>query len=372
MEIIKHKTWSDLQQTYGWVRDMEDVPQDIRHHSEGNVAVHTRMVLDALLAMPAYRQLDIGGQEILWTAALMHDIEKRSTTFTEADGSIVSPGHAKKGALTTRQILFTDFNLPFYIREQIVALVRYHGLPLWLTHKPDPLKALLEAAFCVNTAWLTLLAKADMLGRICEDQLEMQDHIDFFEAYCEEQGCLGKSGNFASDQSRFHYFINGGSSPDYVPYERKTCEVTLMSGLPGMGKDHYIQTHCKDLPVISLDAIRRMYKLKAEDKSANGWVAQQAKEQARVYLRAKQDFVWNATNITRQMRTQLISLFTDYGARVKIVYVEQPFDRWLAQNRKREAFVPHNILYKLLHKLEVPLMTEAHTVVYAVNEAGRL
>lgn len=366
MEIIKNKSWGDLRQTYSWVSDMEGVPQDARHHAEGDVAVHTRMVLDALNVMPAYQQLEVADREVLWTAALMHDIEKRSTTFTEADGRIVSPGHAKKGALTTSQVLFTDFDLPFYVREQIVALVRYHGLPLWLMHKPDPLKALLESACSVNTAWLCLLARADMLGRLCNDQAEMLDRIDFFEAYCEEQGCLGRSREFVSDTSRFHYFSREGSNPGYLPYESDGCEVILMSGLPGMGKDHYIQRHFKDLPVISLDAIRQQHKLKATDKSANGWVAQQAKEQARAYLRARQDFIWNATNITRQMRSQLIGLFADYGARITIVYVEQPFNSWLRQNRQREESVPVNVMYRLLQKLEVPSITEAHRVVYAV------
>ena len=40
--------------------------------------------------------------------------------------------------------------------------------------------------------------------------------------------------------------------------------------------------------------------------------AQVAKEQARKYLRAKQSFIWNATNLTEQMRSKLISLFEDY------------------------------------------------------------
>lgn len=367
MEIIKNKQWADLRINHSWVRDMEGVPQDPRHHAEGDVAIHTQMVLDALVRLPEWNELDAVAREILWTAALMHDIEKRSTTFTEPDGSIVSPGHAKRGAMTTRQLLFTEFNVPFYIREQIVALVRYHGLPLWLMHKPDPLKALLEAGFAVNTQWLTLLAKADMLGRICEDQRGMLDRIDFFEAYCLEQGGYGRARSFASDAGRFNYFHKEDVSPDYVPFEHKTCEVILMAGLPGMGKDHYVRQHYKDLPVISLDEIRMKHKLKPDDKSANGWVAQQAKEQARVHLRAKQSFVWNATNITRQMRSQLIDLFTDYGAYVTIVYVEQPFMQWLAQNRMREAAVPLSVLNKLLLKLEVPLITESHKVVYAVK-----
>ncbi|MDQ6482413.1 hypothetical protein [Dyadobacter sp. LHD-138] len=88
---------------------------------------------------------------------MLHDVEKRSTTHQETDGSIVSPGHAKKGALTARQILFTQLNVPFEIREQIVGLVRHHGLPLWLFHKPDPQKALLKASFEVNTKLVAIL-----------------------------------------------------------------------------------------------------------------------------------------------------------------------------------------------------------------------
>jgi hypothetical protein len=45
-----------------------------------------------------------------------------------------------------------------------------------------------------------------------------------------------------------------------------------------------------------------------------------AREQARLYLRAGR-FIWNATNISRQIRTQRIDLFADYEA-VRIVHWE--------------------------------------------------
>lgn len=367
MELITDKNWDSLRLRFSWVRDMEGVAQDPRHHAEGDVATHTRMVLDALTALPGYGRLNPHVQEVIWLAALLHDVEKRSTTFREADGSIVSPGHAKKGAQTARQMLMTEFALPFATREAIVGLVRHHGLPLWVMHKPDPQKALLEASFAVNTKWLSLLARADVLGRVCADRDAMLDRIDFFEAYCDDQECYGVPRAFGSDAARFRYFHQEGGSPLYVPFENPACEVTLLSGLPGMGKDFYVHRHLAHLPHVSLDAIRRIHKLKPEDKSANGWVAQQAKEAARIHLRAKQDFVWNATNITRSMRSQLISLFADYGARVKIVYVERPYRTWQTQNANREHAVPHQVLKRLLAKLEVPKLSEAHEVVYQVD-----
>lgn len=365
--IIPNKEWSNLVQLHTWVRDMEGVPQDPRHHAEGDVATHTRMVLDALTALPEYQTLNPHVQEVLWLAALLHDVEKRSTTFRDADGNIVSPGHAKKGALTARQIIMTELPLPFATREAIVGLVRYHGLPLWVMHKPDPQKALLAASLSVNTEWLAILAKADVLGRVCRDQSELLDRIEFFAAYCAEQNCLGHPYPFVTATARFEYFHKDGGSPLYVPHEAPVCEVTMLSGLPGMGKDFYIRQHCADLPVVSLDEIRRAHKLKPDDKRATGWVAQQAKEAARVHLRAGQDFVWNATNITRQMRGQLIALFADYGARVKLVYVEKRYNIWWAQNAKREYAVPAGVLNKLLAKLEVPAADEAHEMVYWVD-----
>lgn len=93
---------------------------------------------------------------------------------------------------------------------------------------------------------------------------------------------------------------------------------------------------------------------------------QTAKEEARSYLRKGQDFVWNATNVTQQMRSQLVDLFTSYGAKVKIAYVEKPYELWRNQNCNREYPLPENVLDKLLSKLEIPQLTEAHEVEYIV------
>jgi len=89
------KDWASLREQFEWVREMEDVPQDPVHHAEGNVAIHTRMVLEALQQLEGYKNLPAQDQEVLWAAALLHDVEKRSTTVHEADGSITSRGPRK-------------------------------------------------------------------------------------------------------------------------------------------------------------------------------------------------------------------------------------------------------------------------------------
>jgi predicted kinase len=364
--LIKNKDWNYLLQTFEWVADMQGVQQDAIHHAEGDVAVHTRMVVDKLKSLDEFQLLEEQQQEILWAAALLHDVEKRSTTVKEEDGRITSRGHAKRGEFTARQILFRDIQTPFAIREQIASLVRYHGLPLWIMEKTNPTKAVLEASLRVDMKLLAMLAKADALGRVCADQNDLLERIEVFKALCEEQHCWHASKIFASDLARFAYFQKENGFPDYVPYDDLKGEVIMMSGLPGMGKDTFLKKNYPHLPVISLDDIRRKHKLKPDDSSATGWVVQEAKEQCKVFLRKGEPFVWNATNITKQMRAQWIDLFVSYKARVKIIYLECPYKDWVNQNNNREYSVPQAVQLRLLAKLEVPLLYEAHQVEYVI------
>ena len=137
-----------------------------------------------------------------------------------------------------------------------------------------------------------------------------------------------------------------------------------MAGLPGAGKDTWVRKNGGNLPVVSLDDIRREHKI--SPKGNQGEVVRMAKEQARTYLRQKKDFIWNATNLTAQLRRTLINLFTDYKARVKIVYVEVDYKTLLARNRTREHQVPVKVIERFIDKLEIPQVHEAHEVVYVV------
>lgn len=96
----------------------------------------------------------------------------------------------------------------------------------------------------------------------------------------------------------------------------------LMCGLPGTGKDTWIGKNHPELPVVCMDDIRRQMGIKSTDNQ--GQVVQAAREQARVYLRAKQPFIWNATGITAMLREKQIRLFEEYHASVRIVYLETP------------------------------------------------
>ena len=45
--ITNNKSWNSLEREFSWVADMHGVMQDTVHHAEGDVAIHTRMVLES-------------------------------------------------------------------------------------------------------------------------------------------------------------------------------------------------------------------------------------------------------------------------------------------------------------------------------------
>lgn len=357
--------FNTYQAEYDWVKDMFKTEQDSIFHSEGNVGIHTGMVMNAVKNLPEFPNLSCLEKQVLFLSALFHDVEKRSTT-KEEDGRIISPGHAKKGEITTRSILYRDFECGFSKREHICKLVRHHGLPLWIFEKQQPIKSIIESSLISNNYLLYLISKADIIGRECLDKDELLYKIELFHEYAKELNVLHTPKLFENKHSKKFFFEKDESFVDYAAYDDTICEVILMSGLPGSGKDYFVKHHL-NLPVISLDDLRRKYKIKSEDKYGTGFIIQVAKEKAREFLRKKQSFIWNATNITKQIREQLIGLFRSYNASVKIVYLEVDYQKLLEQNINREYPIPNDVLEKFINKLEIPNTTEAHDVEYYNN-----
>src|SRR3712207_3871066 len=75
--------WGVIEREFPALRDAAGCPQDPVHHAEGDVLTHTRMVVEALAALPAWRALPREEREIVFTAALLHDIAKPACTRVE-------------------------------------------------------------------------------------------------------------------------------------------------------------------------------------------------------------------------------------------------------------------------------------------------
>lgn len=356
--------WEEMDREYPWLSDLRDCPQDPVYHAEGDVWVHTRMVCQELLALDAWRALPEQERRLLFAAAVLHDVGKPDCTRAE-DGRISSRGHSRRGAILARGILWR-MNVPFAVREAVAGLIRYHQAPYYLIERADADRLAIEISQSARCDHLAILAEADVRGRICATQQRLLDNVALYEAQVGEVGCLREPFAFRSDQERVLYFRDPKRHPSSPAREDYRGEVVLMSGLPGAGKDHHVHMHLGDLPVISLDAIRDERGVRPEEEQ--GDVVNEARERARGYLRRGERFVWNGTNVSRQLRGQALDLFLAYEARVKIVYVEAPADVLFAQNRRRAARVPEVVMQRLLDRWEVPDRVEAHEVEYQVRD----
>jgi len=153
---------------------MRGVPQDPLWHPEGDVWVHTLMVVDeAARLRRAEDDLDLA----LMFGALCHDLGKPLTT-SEQDGRIVSPAHDVEGDAPTRALL-GHLRAPGVLIERVCAHVRHHLAPALLHKQNSSARAYRKLARRLESAGLSMVelervARADHLGRTTSDALARQ------------------------------------------------------------------------------------------------------------------------------------------------------------------------------------------------------
>jgi predicted kinase len=347
-------------ETQAWAQAMAECQQDAEWHAEGDVWTHTRMVAAEVERLLEWPSLDRDTQLKLLFTALFHDAGKPDTTvINAATGRTHSPKHAVAGMELGRTVL-RDLGCVLGVREEIAALVRYHGRPPFLLEKSDPAQEVISLSWLVNHRLLYLFALADTRGRRTREMSRPEENIHLWKMAAEENLCFDKPYAFANDHARFLFYRDALSSLHYTPREEYRCTVTLMSGLPGSGKDTWLSRHRPKLPVVSLDDLRADLDVKATENQ--GEVIQAARERCREHLRAGRDFAFNGTNTVRQTRKRWIDLFADYGARIEVVYIEPPLVLIFERNERRAQPVPRQVIQHLVEKLEPPTWAEAHTL----------
>ena len=349
--------WRAIEDAFDWFRALDGCPQDPVFHAEGDVKCHTRLVTEALVADPMWGSRDDGECAVLFWAALLHDAAKPQTTRTDDSARITSPGHAGRGQIMARQILWR-MGVPYLLREQICHLITHHQVPLHLWDRNHPERRIHAISHQTRCDLLAALATADVIGRVCPDHNRLLDNVAFFQEMARDEGCLSTPKMFPSAHSRFLYFRKPGRSPTYEAYDDWQGAATLLSGLPAAGKDRWLAEHSGDRVIVSLDELRS--ELKVEPSESQGPIVAAARSRARTALRTGAPLIWNATNLSRGIRRGLIDLFADYRARVSIIYFETCAAEARRRNAERERPVPERAMAGMLKHWQPPDLTECH------------
>lgn len=343
-----------------WCQAMATCKQDSQWHSEGDVWTHTKMVLHELTQLDSWSELTLQEKRILKFTALFHDVAKPLTTKVDTvTGRVTSPNHAVKGEFVARNIL-RQGHCDLATREHICQLVRYHGRPVFLSEYSNPTFEVVRLSWLLNNRLLHLFATADFRGRDSDCIDRSEETLHYWRILAEDLQCLECPYAFQTDHARLTYFRQEEPNLFYVPHENFSCKVTLMSGLPGSGKDYWLSTHRRSLPIVSMDDLREEMDV---DPTANqGRVAQAAMELCKSYLRNGESFAFNATNLLRPTRSRWLDLFFNYKAEIEVIYLEPPIKTILQQNKSRTASVPEKVIQRLADKTEPPTPLEAHRV----------
>ena len=357
-EII---AWAEPQT---WAREMADCMQDSTWHAEGDVWTHTKMVCDELTKLDQWNDLPRTSQLILLFTAIFHDAGKPATTaIDEQTGRVRSPKHAQVGMRIARRCLM-ELDCDLTIRESICHLILFHGRPPFIDKNADAGWELIKLSTYINHRLMFLFALADSRGRVCKsDDGRTEETLELWQLIALENNCFEQSYDFANDHARFLFYRGKLDNLHYCPHEDYRCQMAIMCGLPGAGKDSWLAENRPELPVVSLDEIRK--ELKVAPTGNQGVVIQAARERCKVYLRKGQDFAFNATNTTRQIRNLWVNVGAEYNARVCIVYIEPDFGTILDQNSGREARVPEKVIQRLIDKLDPPTLAECHELLVA-------
>ncbi|WP_294258327.1 AAA family ATPase [uncultured Comamonas sp.] len=361
--------WAACLDAFPQLERAKTTPQDPLYHAEGDVWTHTQMVVTELLQDSDYAGLMAEEREIVFLAALLHDVAKCSTTQIADDGRISQPGHSRRGALDARLMLW-EAGAPVTLREAVCRLIAVHQVPFFAfadsRRGVSPEFTVRELSWQVDLHLLVLLARADIRGRICPDVGNVLVNIELFKELALEEGCLRTPRSFASAETAVRYFRGAELHPDYALHEEPGSRVIVMCGLPASGKNHWVAQHHPRLPVVSFDDARMELGLRHGENE--GAAAHHAVDKAKSLLRAKDAFVWNATHLSRQMRGKTVDLCLAYGAQVELVHLEAARSTLLARNSKRDTTLGNAALLGMLHRWEVPLPTEAHGLQLLVNE----
>ncbi|ACD23838.1 MULTISPECIES: HDIG domain-containing metalloprotein [unclassified Clostridium] len=158
------------------IKDLKEVPQNPKYHPEGNVFIHTMMVVDEGAKR---REISNDKRTFMWTL-LLHDIGKKPTTKMRK-GRLISYDHDKVGAEMAEEFLnYFNENKDFvdYVRK----LIRWHMQSLFVVKNTrfQDIEGILRD---ISVDDIALVSLCDRLGRGgLDDSLieQTKNDIEFF------------------------------------------------------------------------------------------------------------------------------------------------------------------------------------------------
>jgi predicted kinase len=383
------------------LEEMANCVQDPIWHAEGNVLLHTQMVMDAAHAeIESASRLSLGLRQTIYLAAFLHDVGKPLTTSTSEAGRVISPGHSVAGMPLARSILYR-LGTPFEVREQTLMLIFHHMTAYRLVGRIQPelvvdgvnveQQKYWRLSTDVNMQALYHVTRADWIGREGTNiertlaQINTFRKRSIFYRIWEKgfEGVLSESDLYKittdpKEQARIKHemlllSLNGQlqrreEALEFIKTHPQIASPTtahfyLTVGVPGCGKSTWLAENLKGARIISSDEKRMELFGDVSWQGDNTRVFDECYSDIDNALSRGEIVALDATNIKTNQRIDFLDLARRHHAHTKIVYFDLPLEVALERNLKRDRRVPEEAIVRYFHELIAPRRTEAQELI---------
>jgi putative nucleotidyltransferase with HDIG domain len=211
--------------------DLSATNQDTIWHEEGNVYIHTSMVLAEAFKLIENNEIKLSLNEkaVLVLSAVFHDIGKTSTTKTidiEGKDRVISPRHPQVGASYLQYRL--DLGNKELEKEVIDVVMHHHDVKECILGNSFE-SEILYITRNVAGKLLYLLEVADIKGRICPEKDMLLFDLEIFKEYAERTNCFYEKGDL--DKRLIEYFKESGINVDINSHSFIKTKYDLLNGI---------------------------------------------------------------------------------------------------------------------------------------------
>ncbi|MEK7486574.1 MAG: AAA family ATPase [Planctomycetota bacterium] len=370
---------------------MKLCPQNPKWHAEGDVLVHTQMVLEEgfrlLSELPSLDE-----KAVLLLACVLHDIGKPLVTNSV---TLSAAGHENAGVTLAGKIL-NRLNVSLSIKTRVLDLVRDHGVPSALVRSKARDASYRRLALRCSCKMLYYLEKADYLGREGETKQESLDLLEKFKEKTQHLGLFEDSvprelqqfSQLLKTQSfsplKTQWLLNqcvplwlNGRLPSTLQEPLLQRYFTLLQppwlvytmGVSGSGKSIWAQRQ-KDFFLISTDQTRKELLGSEEDLTQERAVFALGYEKMREALKEKRSVLWDATNISYRARARLLNHAQTFHPCIALIFFPLNLEASFQQNEQRLRQVPKGVLLQQAAQFVEPKFHE-YNHLFSVTKENR-
>lgn len=365
----------------------KDTHQDKIWHAEGDVHIHTDMVLDQTYDIIANQASYLSDDDkfSLIIGALLHDIAKPLVTKdVERNGRIcvVAPKHEYMG-ISYLIHRIQSLNISQENILKIMGMVGYHQVPKLMIMRDKSHWEYFNLSQKARLDLLYFLEIADMKGRIGEDLENQLEYLELFKLYAQENGCFEGaklpviSDNEYVQMKGFKALLNGSihmpeeAESKFFAHKDEHGELVVMTGISGVGKSTYIKQKYPDHVLVSLDEIRADLGKNRQDHTNEDKVLQVARLKIKTLLAKKNKVVYDATNIRRDFRDKVLTIGHNYNALTRVDFLTDSLTNIVKRDNEREHSVGAKIIHYQDDRFEYPEFDECDTYSIVFSDASK-